>query len=63
MSHEAFAYKSKVELKQMSLLDLNVYIAELRRRSAWLRGGPALKSVQEHLEEAVKARDAKRARA
>jgi hypothetical protein len=59
MAREAFSYKSKVELKQMSLLELNVYIADLRRRSAWLKG-PALKSLQEHLEEAVKARDAKR---
>ena len=45
----------------MSLLELNVYIAELRRRAKWV-SGPALKSLEQHLQEALKARDEKRAR-
>lgn len=60
MPSEAFSFKSKAELKQMSLLELNVYIAELRRRAKWVSGA-SLKSLEQHLEEAVKARDEKRA--
>lgn len=60
MASEAFSFRTKAQLKQMSLLDINVYIAELKRRAKWLQGA-ALKSIQEHLDEAVKARGAKRA--
>jgi len=44
----------------MSLFELNVYLAELRRRTKWVSGA-ALKSVEQQLAEAVKARDEKRA--
>jgi hypothetical protein len=57
---EAFSFRRKDELKQMSLLELNVYVAELRRRVKWLSGA-ALKSLEQHLAEGVKARDEKRA--
>jgi hypothetical protein len=57
---EAFSYRSKDELKRMSLFELNVYLAELRRRAKWVSGA-ALKSLEQHLAEAVKARDEKRA--
>jgi hypothetical protein len=57
---EAFSYRSKDELKQMSLFELNVYLAELRRRAKWVSGA-SLKSLEQHLAEGVKARDEKRA--
>ena len=62
MSGAAFSYKSKAELKQMSLLDLNLYIADLRKRSKWLQGA-ALKVLEQSMAEAVQERDAKRAKA
>jgi hypothetical protein len=60
MPSAAFSFKTRQELKQMSLLEINVYIAELRRRAAWLLGPAARKDLDEQLELAVKARDAKR---
>jgi hypothetical protein len=58
----AFSIKSKAELKQMSLLDLNLYIADLKKRVQWLQG-PARKVLEQSMAEAVQERDAKRAKA
>ena len=59
MSSAAFSYKSKPELKQMSMMELNLYIAELRKRAKFLQG-PALESLKKYLDEAMKARDQRR---
>jgi hypothetical protein len=60
MARTAFSLKTKGELKQASMLDLHLYIAELRRRAAWVQG-EARKSLEEQLEQAIKERDARRA--
>jgi hypothetical protein len=60
MARTAFSLKTKGELKQISMLDLHVYIAELRRRASWVQGA-ARKSLEEQLEQAIKERDARRA--
>ena len=61
MARDAFSFKNKAELKEMSLLDLNLYVAELKRRVAWLQGA-ARKSLEQSLAEAIEARNAKRAK-
>ena len=61
MARDAFSFKTKAELKEMSLLDLNLYVAELKRRVAWLQGA-ARKSLEQSLQEAIQARDTKRAK-
>ena len=58
----AFSIRSKAELKQMSLLDLNLYIADLKKRVQWLQG-PARKALEQSMQEAIQERDAKRAKA
>ena len=60
MARAAFSFKTKGELKQISMLDLHLYIAELRRRAAWVQGA-ARKSLEDELEQAIKERDARRA--
>ena len=61
VARDAFSFKTKAELKDMSLLELNLYVAELKRRVAWIQGA-ARKSLEQSLEEALKARDEKRAK-
>ena len=61
MARDAFSFKTKAELKDMSLLDLNLYVAELKRRAAWIQGA-ARKLLEQSLQEAIQARDAKRAK-
>ena len=60
MAQEAFSYKTRAELKEMSLLELNAYILDLRRRSQWVQG-EARKALEQLMEEAAKQREAKRA--
>jgi hypothetical protein len=60
MARTAFTLKTKAELKQISMLDLHLYIAELRRRASWVQG-TARKSLEDELEQAIKERDARRA--
>lgn len=59
MSREAFTFKTKSELERMALLDLNVHIAELRRRASWVTGA-AQQTLQQQLEAAVAIREHKR---
>lgn len=56
---DAFSFKDKAQLKKLTPLDLNVYIAELRKRTGWLQGA-AHKDVEEHLALAIKERDSRR---
>lgn len=54
--------KSKAELNEMGLHEIDGHIAQLERRLSWL-GGPAAKLIAKKLEVAQKVRDAIAARA
>ena len=56
MPRAAFTYKSKDELRQMSLLEINAYIATLRRRAGAI-GGYVRKSAEKELAVAMKVRE------
>jgi hypothetical protein len=60
MARTAFSLKTKAELKQISMLDLHLYITELRRRAGWVQGA-ARKSLEDELAQAIKEREARRA--
>lgn len=56
MSRAAFSFKTKAELGQMSLADVNDYIRVLRLRISFLNGAPR-KSTEKQLEVALRLRD------
>jgi hypothetical protein len=58
----AFSFKDKAQLAKLTPLELNVYIAELRKRTGWLQGA-LRKDIEAHLALAVKERDSRRTRA
>ncbi|MBY0408592.1 MAG: hypothetical protein K2Q97_00330 [Burkholderiaceae bacterium] len=57
MSRAAFVYKSKEELLQLSLQDINAYIRVLRLRASFLGNVPR-KSTEKQVQIAERIRDA-----
>jgi hypothetical protein len=56
MSRAAFTFKTKAELKQLDLREINAYIHTLRLRTSALNGAP-LKVTEKHLVVALRVRD------
>ena len=56
MSRAAFCFKTKEELRQMGLTEVNAYIGVLQLRISFLNGAPR-KSTEKQLEVAERVRD------
>ena len=56
MSRATFTFKTKEELRQMNLTEVNVYIRTLQLRTSFLSGSPR-KSTEKQLEVAIRIRD------
>lgn len=56
MSRATFTFKTKEELRQMDLKEVNAYIRTLQLRTSFLSGSPR-KSTEKQLEVAIRVRD------
>ena len=56
MSRAAFTFKTREQLGQMDLPEVNAYIRTLQMRTSFLNGPPR-KSTEKQLEVAIRVRD------
>jgi HD superfamily phosphohydrolase YqeK len=57
MTRQPELHPTKDQLREMTALQLTVYIADLRKELEWRRGGPVHKVRTKQLEVALKVRE------